>query len=134
MDIRFENLQGNSDMDKQVEMKPVEQIVTDEPIKNAVDVTDVQLITQKTSDLYHGILYTVVPVETDLEEDITPDVQGFEKRRVLLWDDFNSLYKFDESIWKKLVVQIPRDLLGKKVWKEIGDVYSTKIISVGWSK
>jgi len=138
MDISFKNtksdLQNSSDIDKQVPVKPIEQIVTNKPIENAIDVTDIKLSGQKTADLYHGVMYTVVPVDTDLEQDITPDVQGFEKHRVLLWDDYNSLFKFDESIWMKLAVQINKDLLGTKVFKETSDAYSMAVIPVGWAK
>lgn len=140
MDISFQNtkresdLKNSGDMDKQVPMKPVEQIVTNKPIDNAVDVTDVKFVAQKTADMYHGVLFTVVPVDTDLEQDITPDVQGFEKRRVFLWDDYNSLFKFDETIWMKLAVRVDKDLVGKKVFKETGDAYSMEVIPVGWAK
>jgi len=128
------DLQNSSDMDKQVPLKPVEQITTHKPIENAVNINDVELTTQKTADLYHGVLYTVIPIDADLEQDITPDVQGFEKRRVLLWDDYSALFKFDETIWKKIAVQISKDLLGVKVFKETGDAYSMSTIPVGWAK
>jgi len=132
--LTFAGVKQESDLDKQVPLKPVEQIVTNKPLENAIDLHDVTFVQQKTAALYHGVLYTVVPVEASLDEAITPDVQGFEKRRVLLWDDYNSLFKFDETIWQKVSVQVPKDLIGKKLFKETGDVYSMEEIPVGWAK
>jgi hypothetical protein len=126
--LTFAGVQQQSDLEKNVPMT-VEQITTNKEIKDAIDIQDMM---PKTADMYHGVLYTVVPVDTDLTQDITPDVQGFEKRRVLLWDDYNSLFKFDDSIWMKIAVKINKELLGNKIFKDTGDTYFIDVIPSDW--
>ena len=126
--LTFAGVQQQSDLEKNVPMT-VEQITTNKEIKDAIDIKDMM---PKTADMYHGVLYTVVPVDTDLTQDITPDVQGFEKRRVLLWDDYNSLFKFDDSIWMRIAVQINKELIGNKLFKDVGDTYSIDVIPSDW--
>ena len=86
----------------------------------------------KIADLYHGYLFTVVPKKFDMHNDITPPDQGFEDKYVLLWDTYDGMFKFKEDIWKKLRVQVPKDLLGTKIFKGPTDVYYIGVVPAEW--
>jgi hypothetical protein len=133
--LAFSSHEGQGDLEKQMPLKSVEHVESPVPLTNAVDMPDLTLSQQKTADLYHGYLYTVVPKGFDVEAaDITPEVQDFHPRKVWMWDNYDSLFKFDESIWQKIVVKVPKDALGYQIFKETGDVYSIAVVPVGWAK
>jgi hypothetical protein len=137
--LAFSSHEGQGDLEKQMPLESVEHVESPTPLPNAVQMPDLTLsqppMPLKTADLYHGYLYTVVPKEFDIDAaDITPEVQDFHPRKVWLWDTYEGLFNFDESLWKKIVVKIPREALGYQIFKETGDVYSISKVPVGWSK
>ena len=135
--LSFSSHEGQGDLEKQMPLESVEHVESPTALPNAVTMPDLTLsqTNVKTADLYHGYLYTVVPKEFDVDaEDITPEVQDFHPRKVWLWDSYDSLFKFDESIWQKIVVKVPKEALGQQLFKETGDVYSISKVPVGWAK
>ena len=129
--LTFEDSKDSA-MEKQIPMKPVEQLTSDKPIENAQDLEDATKV--KLGTLYRGILYTVVPKEFDLAQDITPDVQGFDKKNVILWDNYDQLFKFDLSLWKKVEVRIDKSIVGKRLFKPVSDVYEIDYVPKEWIK
>jgi hypothetical protein len=116
------NIKNNSDIEKEVPFT-VEEVTKEE-------FNDLKF--DKTANLYNGILFTVIPLDVEEGSDITPKVQGFHRNKVLLWDDYSSLFKFDDTIWKKIKVKVPKDLLGSRIFKEVSDVYSIDYIPSSW--
>lgn len=133
--LSFSSHDGQGDLEKQMPIESVEHVESPTPLPNAVTMPDLTLSQIKTADLYHGYLYTVVPKDFEIDSaDITPGVQDFHPRKVWLWDNYDSLFKFNTSIWQKIVVKVPKDALGHRIFKETGDVYSIDVVPVGWSK
>ena len=132
--LTFEETKKQSDLAKEVPGESNGEIRTKTPLDNTVDVRNVDLKLSTTADLYHSILYTVVPKNFDLTQDITPDVQDFDKKWVILWDDYSALFKFKSEVWQKVKVQLPPDILGRQVLKHIGDTYVVSIVSADWVK
>jgi hypothetical protein len=134
--LTFASHEGHSDLEKQVPVQSVEHVESPVELPTTMDMSDLVMSKRQVqADLYHGKLFSVVPKEFDVQkQDITPDVQDFHPRKVLLWDNYDSLFKFDESVWQKIVVLVPRDALGHRLFKETGDVYTIDIIPVGWAQ
>jgi len=96
-------------------------------IKEAVAAHKKYYSNQKSSalkfqaDLYHNILFTVVPKLYNFDRDITPELQNFSSKYVFLWDTWDEIKTFDASKWKALKVFLPKDVK----FKELGKVGTT---------
>lgn len=134
--LTFASHEGQSELEKQVPVKSVEHMESPIELPTTMDMQNLVLSPmQTTADMYHGKLFSVVPRDFNVAgQDITPDVQDFHPRKVWMWDNYDSLFKFDESIWQKVVVKVPKDALGHRIFKEAGDVYTIDVIPVGWAE
>jgi hypothetical protein len=135
MDITFGNTQTEGDMEKKVPMKLVEDVIVrkDEshPIEDEFNKAT-PIAFDKVADLYHGYLFTVVPKNFNMHNDITPPEQGFSDTTVLLWDTYDGMFKFKDDMWKKLRVQVPKDLLGTRIFKGPTDTYNISVVPAEW--
>lgn len=131
MSIKFDDVTKESGIEKDIPGESAGEVTTKKPLPDSIDIHDVKLIA--TADMYHGVLYTVAPKDFKITSDLTSDIQGFDKKYVYLWDDYSSLFKFKEDIWKKLRVMLPsKDILGQTVFKSVGDVYITTSVPSDW--
>lgn len=135
MDITFGNTKTEGDMDKDVPMKLVEDVTVKKDESHPIEEDfnkGLPISFDKTADLYHGYLFTVVPKKFDMHNDITPPDQGFEDKSVLLWDTYDGMFKFKEDLWKKLRVRVPKDLLGTRIFKGPNDTYYISVVPAEW--
>ena len=84
------------------------------------------------SDLYHNLLYTVIPKDLPLNQGILPEDQGFSKKYVFLWDNWNSLVKFDASKWKKVSVKLPKETKFNSLTRIPSDGFALPVIPNTW--
>lgn len=86
----------------------------------------------KTSELYHNELFTVVPRSVDIRQGIFPDDQGMNKKSVVLWDNVFSLILFPDDKYKIISVEIPHHIKYSRLHRLIGSTYTLPYISNKW--
>lgn len=86
----------------------------------------------KQSDLMRNILYTVIPIDHEIKLGIFPDDQGFDKRFVILWDNFEDLIRFSEDEFKIISVTIPPEVKYTDLRRSVGSAYTLPLIKNTW--
>ena len=103
---------SHSDLEKEIEGELVEEEI------------------KKESDLYHQILYTVIPFSHDFSLGIFPHDQQLSTTAVLLWDTLKSipLSLIDNEDNKVIKVVVNSKVIRNELRSLGGGVYSMKLI------
>lgn len=84
------------------------------------------------SDLYHNIVYTVIPKDHKIEMGIFPEDQHFSTKYVFVWNTYRDVLNFDEKIWQKVSIEIPQGLKHTVLKPMVGGAYSLTHIPNTW--
>ncbi len=126
------NENHQADLDKEVPLSQPE-IVN----QKAIDPEDLNIMVPSNelkveADLYHNIVYTVVPKDHSLELGIFPEDQQFSGKYVFVWSSYRDLLRFSEDVWKKVKVKMPQGKRFEFLTPMVGGAYSLTHIPNTW--
>jgi|GEM_PF-3981672 hypothetical protein len=93
-------------------------------------VSQIQLLSI-TASQYDGSMYTVIPKDLLTSSGILPEDQKFSDNYVILWDSYRDLLTFDESVWKKVKIQIPQHARYREL-NRVGNGFALPYIPNQW--
>jgi hypothetical protein len=138
-----ECLRCRMDMDKSASVKNLELVQSD--ITKRVPTEEPEIVTerelqqdadplQKSADLYHNKLFTVLPKNHDPKLGVLPEDQGFSRKYVFLWDTYRDLVVFPEDKWKRYLVEVPPEVKHNgQLTKLPGNAYALPQIPNTWN-